>query len=81
MAVLIKSNGQASNVVVISIDDLQEFVGGHFETIGINCNQTLVVNEEGLPLKLPVNHVASELFNRELYGDVVVVSNDLWLEE
>lgn len=66
-----------------SLQTIQERVGGHIDAVrtqAVNTdNDTQMVlvgyvNDEGLLKKLPLNALASIVFNRELVGDVVLVS-------
>lgn len=66
-----------------SLQAIQERVGGLIDAVKhVAVNQdtdeqmVLVgyINDEGLLLKLPMNPLASIVFNRELVGDVVLVS-------
>ena len=73
--------------IILSEDDslqvLQKCVGGLIDTVKVsamnaeNDEQMVLVgyvNDEGLLQKLPLNPLASVVFNRELVGDVVLVS-------
>lgn len=63
--------------------DIQGFVGGHFDVVSRQCEnpdnpdeQALVVgyvHDEGLLLGLPLNKLASVVFQREIRGAVVLV--------
>lgn len=66
-----------------SLQAIQERVGGLIDAVKTqavnqdNDEQMVLVgyiNDEGLLLKLPLNPLASLVFNRELVGDVVLVS-------
>lgn len=55
--------------------ELNTVVGGYFEFIYLN-NGIMVVNEEGLSLNLPKNHLASALIGRLIVGNVLVCEKD-----
>ena len=72
-------------VVVGDIADIQEKVGGHFDSVRIECGNsedgtvfTLVgyVHDEGRIMEPPldINLVASMIFNQELRGNCVILS-------
>ena len=65
------------------VDDIQLFVGGTFDVVRMQAvnEETLdtftligYVHDEGILLDMPMNVLASSLFGRELYGDVLVLS-------
>lgn len=65
---------------VDDMDDIQRQVGGVFDvvttTMGVDDGKCVVVgyiNDEGLVNGLPLNFLATALFQREIHGDVVVV--------
>lgn len=77
MAKWIKTNGetidvQPKNGTDYSLDELQGFVGGYIEIIGIDAKSIMVVNEEGRLNNLPVNEHASFLARMSIVGDVLV---------
>jgi len=55
-----------------SLPELQDAVGGYIELITITDGRFMVVNEEGLLKKLPMNMVASSLAHQIIVGDVLV---------
>lgn len=67
--------------IVGGLEDIQSKVGGTIDAVRIDMGNeearfTLVgyVHDEGLLLDMPVNYMASMLFERELRGPVVLVS-------
>lgn len=56
--------------------ELQKHVGGYvtFAPVADDDNLTLVVNEEGLPYRLPPNARASELAGQPIVGDAVLTT-------
>ena len=65
-----------------SLSTLQEHVGGYIEYIPVSMLMKgiidMIVNEEGIPLQLPVNQIATQLLEgyhpQPIVGDVVVVT-------
>jgi hypothetical protein len=67
-------------------EKLQEIVGGYFEFIFVSTqvsnkngvkefiNTILIVNEDGLSLKLPINIIASNFSGKMIVGNAIVVS-------
>lgn len=60
----------------LSLDVIQDAVGGYFEYAPCTIpDGELLVNEEGLLLRLPVNEIASIYFSansRYVVGDVII---------
>jgi hypothetical protein len=64
--------------------EIQQYVGGHFDAVKRGCQDesgkhapfVLVgyVHDEGIPLGMPQNPMASMLFEQNLFGDVVLVN-------
>jgi hypothetical protein len=55
----------------LTLDKLQEIVGGYIEILDVKDGKTLVVNEEGLFKNLSRNTKASSLYGAPLDGNVV----------
>lgn len=86
MAKLIKTNGDilevsTKNGTDFKLEELQEFVGGYIEVVNLLddtplaiADAILVVNEEGKLNGLPVNSVATAVYNvcMQPYEDIVV---------
>lgn len=56
-------------------DVLREAVGGwyeHVHPIGLKCPYSMMVNEEGLLLKLPLNMLGSILYGTKVHGQPIV---------
>ena len=65
-------------MLVTDYTDLQNAVGGRFDVVSTNMNMDDVsiigyVNDEGILLGMEMNYLATNLFQRELFGDCVVV--------
>tara|TARA_Y100000310_G_scaffold318729_1_gene373146 strand:- start:96 stop:350 length:255 start_codon:yes stop_codon:yes gene_type:complete len=56
-----------------SLKELQGYVGGYIELVKLRDGTNLVVNEEGLMRRLPVNEEASHIANRVIVGDALLV--------
>lgn len=73
-----------TEVMIDGLESIQRLVGGNIDSVTIDAQQvdsdndmfTLVgyCHDEALILNLDMNWLASALFERELHGDVVVVS-------
>lgn len=67
MAVLLRADGSKEEILpkdgkVFTLEEQQEHVGGYVQHIqSYTC--VLVINEDGKAMKLPRNHLASELYN------------------
>lgn len=60
-----------------TVEGLQKFVGGHFETITLTPGQvTMLVNEEGRLLGMDYNFAASHLARQYIVGPAVIVGVD-----
>jgi hypothetical protein len=55
-----------------TLSDMQKAVGGYIEPVDVD-DFTVMVNEEGLLIDLPLNLIASALSGRQLVGDVCIV--------
>ena len=76
-AVVIKTSGEVSTLSIPSDNGhtlIHEIVGGWFDAV---AGEEIVgyVHDEGLLIGLPLNAVASLLFQRPLVGDCVVVGS------
>lgn len=85
----IKANGdieevQPSDGKTFSLEELQKFVGGYIEVIGLlNINyprQLLVCNENGKLEHLPVNEKATEVWDKH-YGASDVIVGDVLITD
>lgn len=86
MATLIKTNGEISQLLpqnekVFTLKELQAVVGGYIQMLRLPNGTTLVCNEDGIDLELPVNKDASRLvagmYGRKtqmFVGDILLVS-------
>jgi len=58
-------------------ETLRQSVEGYVERIYLGKGKTLIVNEEGLLLKLPINKRASEMVVFQVVGNVVIIDGDI----
>ena len=61
-----------TTVAKMDFDDIQKIVGGYVERLKVKGVGTLWCNEDGLRLKLPVNHGASYIMNTFVVGNVII---------
>ena len=76
MARLIKTDGEiVSDVDISSLEKMQNLVGGYIQIVYLEGQRMLIVNEEGLLNKLPINDNASEIYGHPLVGNVIDCTN------
>ncbi len=78
VALLIRADSTAAIPVLpdgrkFTIEEVQKIVGGHVAVIRLPHNIKMMVNEDGIPLLLPLNLFASQMANQKVVGDVLVV--------
>ena len=56
----------------ITLEQLQEWVGGDIEVIQLGHQMILVVNEEGLFRDMKLNHLATQVADRSIVGPAVI---------
>lgn len=77
MATLLRAdNSEQENYEDISLTGMQEAVGGFIELVHLPKGKMLVVNEDGLRLNLPYNKKASQLSQRDIVGDVLLMNHN-----
>jgi hypothetical protein len=86
-AQLVTTTGALLNVEpegdVFTLKELQSYVGGYIQKLKLPNGDTLVCNEDGFNLKLPINELATFLVERsyngkrtqEFVGDVLFIQN------
>jgi hypothetical protein len=84
MGILMKSNGEVeeikpSNGKTFSLQELQGFVQGYIEIVGVG-NKYLILNEEGKLNGLDMNRKATEIFIK-YYGSTDVIVGDVLLAD
>ena len=72
--ILIKTNGATIfNYVAKEITDLQNAVGGIVSKHNIKDSDAYIyVNKDGWLKDLPINNLATKLFNQYVYGDIIL---------
>lgn len=77
MARLIKVDGTIEKLKpagkYLSLQELQKAVDGYIETVTVDKENLLIVNEEGRLKQLPVNEIASSMVLQMIVGDVVLL--------
>lgn len=61
-----------SNGTDFSLEELQGFVGGYIEIIGLGNNRLVIVNEEGKILGLPKNIFVTKIIQSAGRQDIIV---------
>ena len=76
----IKTDGTIEEITLVDregdndrLKQMQDAVGGYIELLYINTkrNEVMIVNEEGLLRRLPVNRRASKLAGQPIRGNVL----------
>jgi hypothetical protein len=86
MAVWIKTDGTQQDVVpergrYFTLEELQQYVGGWIEMIGLSDGRTIVCNEEGKIHGLPLNTLATDIWLQHFGPPDVLVGNVLVAED
>ncbi len=80
MALLIRPNGESQEIQPkgkLTLQDLQQFVGGYIEFVRLPDGRWLAVDEDGKPKRLPVNVKATAMAalpGEYIVGSVVILS-------
>jgi hypothetical protein len=74
MAILINSFGLEEEIVLESLEQIQEFIGGYFEQINVEGG-LLMVNENAIETNLPLNDKASVLAKQPIRGNVIFATH------
>lgn len=86
MAVVIKTDNtidvlHPKNNKVFTLEELKSVVGGYIEIVPLNEGYSMVINEDGKLLNLPINVVATRVYraSRNIYdiivGNVLICNN------
>jgi hypothetical protein len=86
---IIRTNGEVEHhAQPLTFEKAREVVGGYIEVVTLKRPQahSILVNEDGRPLNLPLNAAATKFCGRLLLGDVVLIetqqeSQIFWGEE
>ena len=83
MAEIIRANGERKLVEPMNgkdfqLSELQKVVGGFIEIVRTKDGRLMVINEEGKLEGLPINELATELYqyNDIIVGDVLVCNRN-----
>lgn len=84
MGILMKTNGDVSEVYPekgkhFNLKELQGFVNGYFEIVGVG-EKFMILNEEGKLEGLELNTKATEIYQKH-YGKVDVIVGDVLLAD
>jgi hypothetical protein len=71
-----------SNGNEFSLEEMNKFVGGYLEAIRLTAQDVMYLNEQGLLLNLPINHIATQLVRSHrtehkfttIVGDVIIAN-------
>lgn len=82
MAVVIRTDGtmdalHPKNNKVFTLEELKSIVGGYIEIIPLDDFYSMVVNEEGKLLNLPINEGATRYYRKSRNTDDFIVGNAL----
>jgi hypothetical protein len=64
----------------LTLEEMQEFVGGLIELVYLKNGDHLIINEEGILLELPQNHEASEIAGQIILGNALILKGKARLE-
>ncbi len=64
----------------IALAEMQKLVNGYIEVLALADGRVMVVNEDGLLLKLPVNAKATELFGASRRGAEQRKAGEKWVD-
>jgi hypothetical protein len=64
----------------LTLEEMQEFVGGLIELVYLKNGDHLIINEEGILLELSQNHEASEIAGQMILGNALILKGKARLE-
>lgn len=59
-----------------SLKEAQDFVGGLVELVNLPNGDQMLVNEEGIMKKLPINDPASSALGQPILGNAIILVGD-----
>lgn len=65
------------NEKFFTLEELQEYVGGYIEIVRLNNESVMVINEEGKTNGLPINPIATQMYQACTGINDVIVGNAL----
>lgn len=77
MAKIYKTDGSEENIQPkngkdFKLEELQPVVEGYIEIVRLRDGRLMIVNEEGMLMKLPYNRIASQIAGQPIVGNVLV---------
>lgn len=77
MATIYKTDGTEENIQPkngkdFKLKELQPVVEGYIEIVRLRDGRLMIVNEEGMLMKLPYNRIASQIARQPIVGNVLV---------
>ena len=72
MAVIIKSNGEESDVKIETLKQMQDWVEGRIHFLYVQGGHYLIVNKDGFELGLKHNPRASNIANQLVCGTAIL---------
>ena len=67
---------QVTDIFRAELKSLQDLVGGYIQAVQILDGGVMLVDEDGLMKRLPLNPVASRIAGTQIVGTAVVVGSD-----
>jgi len=53
---------------LLTYQQVSDFVGGFVEVVKLSSGDVLLINEDGIQKKLPINYPATQIYRKELEG-------------
>jgi len=53
---------------LLTFQQVSDFVGGYVEVVRLSTGDTLLINEDGISMNLPINFSATAIYRNELDG-------------
>lgn len=72
MAILIQESGQLTEILVESLKDLQEKIGGKIKFVNINYEKIIIINEHQSNSNLSKNKKASDIAKSTILGNAIL---------
>ena len=79
-AVLVKPDGTTQPVQVRNLKDMQKYVGGYIipYRLPYKTDFVILVDEDGLLKRLPVNEQMREFFDIGVVGNALIINKKIW---
>lgn len=59
----------------LSLEEAQKMVGGWVEVLYLRAGKIMLINEEGRPMNLPLNPLATIVAGRVIVGNAIICDN------